>query len=134
MNGTDHNPDRRAEASADPRLLRRQKLDLTVAAEGVPTWGKWTPVQGPHLKVVRTKHAGNRTGVPGIAFTSFQPRKARRVDAFVVNLGKTCRRFNIRTLGREEAWRRAVRLRAEHELKIRAVNAQIVEARKKGAQ
>lgn len=135
---TDHNPQRRAEASADPRTVRRQQLDLEACAPGIPTWGKWTPVQGPHLKVVRQKHARSRTGVPGISYGTTRHRTktgGRRMRSyFVVQLGRTTRKFCLESLGRNTAWRKAVECRARHEITVRQINAAIEAARKKATQ
>jgi len=129
---TDHNPDRRREASADPRVRRRQQLDLGAAAPGKNTWGKWTPVRGPHLKTVRTKFSRNTTGVPGISLSRIACNAGgKKYLYFYVQLGRATRRFNITTLGKSEAWRRALKCRADHELSIRNINAAILDARQK---
>ena len=63
-------------------------------------------------------HRFNNTGVVGINFwRGSHWNAARRHNYFVVSRGTRLgrRRFNIDTLGKEEAWRRAVRCRAEFE-------------------
>ena len=81
---------------------------------------------GPHLLVVRGHHARNRTGVVGISVGRYS-RTGRHY--LYVNLGKNKRAFCIETLGRTEAWRRAVELRREHVRKIEQANASILAAR-----
>jgi hypothetical protein len=97
--------------------------------------GVWRPVEGPFLRTVH-RSARNTTGVPGISYSTLRIRRKdgsvriRRV--FYVNLGLTHRRFCLDTLGKEEAWRRAVRLRAQHEMRIRQINEAILTARTAG--
>src|SRR4051812_31330573 len=82
-----------------------------LAAAAAPVHGNvWQPVRGPHLRVVRRGYRKNRTGCVGI---SFSKSGNGRCTYFIVNLGRSNRRIRIETLGREEAWRRAVKLRAE---------------------
>jgi hypothetical protein len=59
----------------------------------------------------------NNTGIAGVTETHKRNGKAL-VHCFVVSPHR--RRFNIKTLGREEAFRRAVALRAKHEAEVRA--------------
>jgi hypothetical protein len=68
-------------------------------------------------KAIHRSHTLNNTGVVGISFwRGSNWEKARRHSYFVVSLGVRRRpKFNIDTLGKEEAWRRAVRCRAEFE-------------------
>lgn len=86
---------------------------------------KWQPVRGPHLRVVRTRHARNQTGCVGISIS--HSRDGRTY--YYAQLGPTSRRFCIQTLGRQEAFRRAVKARADHEIKVREANAAILRAR-----
>lgn len=85
-------------------------------------------VSGPHLRVARTRHARNKTGVVGISFGRFRKR-GKLVSAYFVQLGSSAREFRVDTLGRAEAWRRAVALRAEHVRKTTLANAVILQAR-----
>lgn len=65
----------------------------------------------------------NNTGVTGIHYVRAARAKRAPVHRyFVVTREKTrgSRRFNIDTLGKEEAWRRALRCRAEFEAARRA--------------
>lgn len=125
-----HNPAARAEAAAGPQLTI---VDVSTAAGGRSgTGGRWERVQGPHLRVVRRRHARNRTGCPGISF-SVERHGRKTYEYFYVNLGRRNRRFNITALGREEAWRRALTLRAEHEDRVAEINRAILQARKNAA-
>ena len=99
--------------------------------------GKWARVRGPHLRALRMRHARNRTGCPGI---SFGVSRVRRRDGsvrvrhfFYVSLGSAWKKFCIEALGRNEAWRRALKLRAEWETRIRQANAAILAARSEAA-
>ena len=83
-------------------------------------------VTGPHLRIARAMHSRNRTGVVGI---SYGTDSARGRSYFWVNLGSGSRKFCIETLGRSEAWRRALNLRLEHLKKLEQANALILEAR-----
>lgn len=130
------NPQRRAEAAVRP-VPRRQRPNETCAA-GYDYWDEekqvhvWQPVKGPHLSTVRKQHARCKSGVVGISFSVFAKDKGRAKHRYwIVNLGSTSRSFNIDTLGPREAWRRAVKLRAQHELAVAAKNAEILKARKK---
>lgn len=132
-----HNPDARAEAAALTPITR---ADLAGAAGGEKLGGGvWVRVQGPHMRAVRRTYKRNHTGCPGISLSTSRSRRAdgsfRTRHYYYVNLGKTHRKFCLESIGREEAWRRAVRLRAEHERRITAINAAILEARQqaKGA-
>jgi hypothetical protein len=125
-----HNPAARAEASTGPQLTI---VDVSTAAGGRSGFdGRWLRVQGPHLRAVRSRHARNRTGCPGVSF-SVERRGRKTYQFFYVNLGRRNRRFNITTLGREEAWRRAIKLRAEHEARVEEINHGILLARKNAA-
>lgn len=91
---------------------------------------EWIPVVGPHLLTVRKRYNRSSTGVIGI---SLSRRKRDGRLSFIVNLGSTNRRFPIDTLGRTEAFRRAVALRRAHEKKIELANAVILRARERNA-
>jgi aspartate aminotransferase-like enzyme len=82
-------------------------------------------VRGPHLRAVRREHRRNRTGCVGISIS----RSARGKTYYVANLGSTNRRFCIETLGRAEAFKRALQARAKHELTVQAANEVILAAR-----
>ena len=86
-------------------------------------------VRGPHLRTARATNPRNRTGVVGI---SIGRDRGRGHTYFWVNLGRSARRFCITTLGRDEAWRRAVALRLEHLRKLAQANAVILAARARG--
>lgn len=131
-----HNATARREATTVPLVLfgehgrtvegyRPADEDLRTARPA-PSHKAGAAVAGPHLRVVRTRHARNATGVVGI---STEYERARRRHFYVVNLGRRHRRFCIETLGRAEAWRRAVALRAEHVRKVTCANATILAAR-----
>lgn len=125
-----HNPAARAEAATGPQLTI---VDVSTAAGGRSGFdGRWERVQGPHLRAVRRRQARNRTGCPGISF-GVETRGRRTYQFFYVNLGRRSRRFNITILGREEAWRRALMLRAEHETRVTEINHAILIARKTAA-
>lgn len=87
---------------------------------------EWGAVTGPHLLAVRRRDRRNKTGIVGISVS--RSGKTGRHYLYV-NLGSTSRRFCIETLGRTEAWRRAVALRREHLRKIAQANAVILRAR-----
>ena len=128
LNG--HNRELRRQAAASPRSrVIPAPEELNVAAAPVHAHS-WQPVRGPHLRVVRQRYPSNRTGCVGI---SYSRARTGRHSYFVVNLGRTNRKVRIETLGRHEAWRRALKLRATHELKVRAANAAIVAARERRA-
>lgn len=84
-------------------------------------------ITGPHLRSARSINARNRTGIVGI---SYGTDRARGRSYYWVNLGSSARKFCIETLGRSEAWRRAVNLRLEHLKKLSQANALILEARR----
>lgn len=136
-----HSKTHRAEAATHPLVLQSDhgrtvegytpaQDDLAVASGGTMDRSKvfWVRVEGPHLRALRGKHARNKTGVVGI---SVSRRASDGRHEIYVNLGKHHRRFCIETLGRKEAWRRALQLRAAHELKVAQANAQILAARAK---
>lgn len=136
-----HDPNARAAASA----TRRPRLpEIPVdAAAGTPDYDPetqktiWVPVRGPHLRTVRQRFARNTTGCPGISRATCRLRRPgggwNVREYFVVNLGQTCRKFGITTLGEAEAWRKALRCRADHELRIRAINQTILTKRQAAA-
>ena len=69
-----------------------------------------------HRKLAYVKRQANNTGVTGITEQVYCHNQGRPHRFFIVTPhGK---RFNIDSLGRPEAWRRALRLRAEHESAI----------------
>jgi len=78
---------------------------------------------------IAARHALNQTGCVGISIVrSAANRRDGTVQLFFSvharltsgpNGRKRNRKFCISTLGREEAWRRALRYRAQHELRIR---------------
>jgi hypothetical protein len=125
-----HNQTKRSEASC---VLSLPALSPSTAAGGCLAYSPeekkniWRPVQGPHLCALRQHCVKNRTGVVGIAFG--QKKRGSSTWYFIVNLGRRSRAFNIKTLGRHEAWRRAVKCRANHELKIASRNAVVLAAR-----
>jgi hypothetical protein len=128
-----HDAEARAAAAACAPI---SAADLAEAGGGVDLpGGKWARVQGPHLRSARKKFARNKTGCPGISFGRVLRR--RRDGSFSqrhyywVNLGSQCRAFSVESLGKSEAWRRAVALRAEHERRVAAINAAILAARHK---
>ncbi len=126
-----HDAEARAAAAACAPI---SVADLAGAGGGVDLpGGKWARVQGPHLRSARKKFARNKTGCTGI---SLARQLRRRRDGsllerhfYWVNLGSKCRKFCLETLGKDEAWRRAVQLRAEHERRVAAINAAILAAR-----
>lgn len=131
-----HDPKARRDASAVPLVLfgehgrtvegyRPADEDL-VEARSAQHAHKWTAVSGPHLLAFRGRDRRNKTGLVGISVS--RDRKTGRHYLYV-NLGSTNRKFCIETLGRTEAWRRAVALRREHLRKIDQANAVILRAR-----
>lgn len=86
----------------------------------------------PRLRSVHARAYSN-TGVTGISFQSQSVHPGRRAYRFFYvryGTGKT-RKFNIDTLGKDEAWRRAVKLRATYEISLQQSNAAITAARLK---
>lgn len=63
---------------------------------------------------IRQAQARNNTGICGITETVYRDARWDITHRYFVVTPKR-RRFNIDTLGRPEAFRRALRLRAEHE-------------------
>ena len=86
----------------------------------------YVPVVGPRISPIVNRE--NNTGTPGICFGT-RTKGARRYDFFYTYIGRSQRAFNITTLGREEAWERALRCRAEYERGVIASNAAIKAAR-----
>lgn len=136
-----HNATARREATAAPLVLttedgrtvegyRPADEDL-VAAMPALSHKAGSAVSGPHLRSVRRRFTRNKTGVVGI---SLEYERARGQHFYVVNLGCGHRRFCLETLGRTEAWRRAVALRREHERKAVLANAVILQARDRHAE
>lgn len=92
---------------------------------------QWVPVEGPHLRAVRSRDSRSKTGLVGI---SLSRRKKTGRHYVVVNLGSTSRNFCVETLGSTEAWRRAIALRRAHLEKLALANAAIIAARLKRAE
>jgi len=135
-----HDPQKRAAARFGPEQLRaiENAVFSTVCEHGEDVYlphlrrNGWKPVVGPHKIALRSKDRRNKTGCVGISETVIQARKNGRVSCkryFYVQLGRQSRRFNIDALGRAEAWRRALRLRARHEILIQNLNERIDFAR-----
>jgi hypothetical protein len=57
---------------------------------------------------------GTRTAILGIGFAMVQMKRSV-VPHFMANCGPVSRKFNIQTLGRAEAFRRALKARAAYE-------------------
>jgi hypothetical protein len=124
-----HNPIARAGAATSRRdRIVPATADLAAAAAPVHSHS-WQPVRGPHLRVVRRNYKNSRSGCVGISYY----RADRAHSYFIVNLGRTNRKIRIETPGKEIAWRRALKLRADHELAIRQANAAIAAARERSA-
>ncbi|HEY8898896.1 MAG TPA: hypothetical protein VIM61_00575 [Chthoniobacterales bacterium] len=128
---TAHDPERRAEAATRPRFELPDPDALRGAKAGrKKSGGHWVAVRGPYLRTVRSTDVRSRTGVAGISYSRERKGpgcKPRRY--FCVQLGAKKRRFNIDTLGKELAWERALRCRAEHERRVREANRRILAAR-----
>jgi hypothetical protein len=86
--------------------------------------GKPREGRGGGLGTVLSQHARNKTGVVGISIvTTAKKNKTHKRTYFSVHMrfpdGKTQnRRFCMETLGRHEAWRRALNLRQDHERRL----------------
>ncbi len=65
--------------------------------------------------------ARSRTKVLGVGFAMVRIR-TRVVPHFVANCGRKSKKFNIRQLGRQEAYRRALKLRATYETAVGRVS------------
>ena len=78
---------------------------------------------------IQTTNARSRTGCVGVSLRSKTrvgrngPRTRFYFQASIKNARgrKLCRMFPLDTLGRQEAFRRAVRARAQYELQVRAL-------------
>jgi hypothetical protein len=78
-------------------------------------------MRGKPIGTLCTRDRRNRTGCVGISIVRTHIPSGRVCRFFAVHLGIAGnRKFNIDTLGRNEAWRRALKLRAGYELKARA--------------
>ena len=73
---------------------------------------------------LRPRYASNKTGVAGISEIVVRHSGNYMIHKFVVSPMR--RGFNIRTLGRAEAWRSAVQLRAAHECAVLAAKAALL--------
>jgi hypothetical protein len=77
--------------------------------------------QGAHALDRVTKVCADRrpsiTGVVGISYQISRDARRNTVRRVLV-VSPHRRKFNIDTLGRAEAWRRALALRAEHETRV----------------
>lgn len=135
-----HNSEKRGEAAAQPLILFGEfgrvvegyrPADEDLALAQAPVHGDtWKAVEGPHLRIARRQDGRNKTGVLGVSIS----RRSRNGPPYVyVQLGRTNRRFNIAVLGFEEAFRRAVALRRDHERKIAQANALIISARERNS-
>ena len=69
-------------------------------------------VPGPLL----TRRRDNTTGIPGIGCALIDVH-GKRHPHFTAHCGRRTRTFNIKTLGRSRALRRALKVRAEYEQK-----------------
>lgn len=132
LGGEGHDPEARAEATVSRwSPVTPAPEDLVHAAPEPPSHrGK---VQGPHLRVVRGRYARNKTGVVGISLATRRGPGGRKTRRLVVNLGRTNRPFNVETLGPQEAWKRACKLRFEHVARIERANDTIRKARERNA-
>lgn len=131
-----HDPTARAAASPQPIVLLgdtgRTVAPYTpadedlAAARPAASHRAGEGISGPHLIALRRRHARNRTGVVGLSL-GYDRRRGRHY--VYVNLGSRSRCFCIETLGRDEAFRRALQLRRRHVEKVEAANRRIAEAR-----
>ena len=122
---TAHSAIKRAQAAATaPVYLEPGASSGRLAYDPDKHLKAWLPVVGPHLKVLRKTYANNKTGVVGVGYG----RKGHGF-CFIVNLGRRSKFFNINRLGRSEAFRLAVKCRAEWEQRINEINAAILKAR-----
>jgi hypothetical protein len=76
-------------------------------------------MRGKKIGTLCARDRRNKTGCVGISIVRTRITSSGRLCRFfAVHLGvRGNRKFNIDTLGRNEAWRRALQLRAEHEKK-----------------
>lgn len=130
LGGSGHDPAARAEAAVKLWEPITPEPELLALAAPEPANHR-APVQGPHLRVARRRFARNKTGVVGISLSRKVRANGRIERRLVVNLGSTNRSFNVETLGPNEAWKRAVALRAQHEAKVARANAMIIAARER---
>jgi hypothetical protein len=63
----------------------------------------------------------SRTGVLGVSYSEIRIHGRKRVPHFTANTASGSRSFNIRRLGRDEAFRRALKIRAAYERNRREV-------------
>jgi hypothetical protein len=68
--------------------------------------------------VARQAQGNSRTHVLGVGFAEITIRR-RKVPHFVATCGRRTRSFNIRRLGKHEAFRRALKVRAAYETQVR---------------
>jgi len=82
----------------------------------------YIPRRGPRIAWVhdaRSVPVASNTGVRGISYQ-------RKGKGFLVNLGRGCTKWvGIALLGRKEAWRQAVQMRADYETAIARVRDQV---------
>lgn len=92
------------------------------------TMRTYQPITGPALTKLHARRS-QRTGCPGISYVEIRSR-GHRFFSVCLGQGKH-RRFRIHPVpgGKDEAWRRALRCRAEHETQIRRINETILTAR-----
>ena len=86
----------------------------------------YKPIAGPPLRKLHAKRTTN-TGCVGVTYVRLASRPQTFFSAALG--GGVRRRFRIETLGRHEAFRLAVKCRAEHETKVSAANAAILRER-----
>jgi hypothetical protein len=82
----------------------------------------YKPIVGPALRKVHAKRS-TATGCVGVTYVRLTNRPQTFFSAALG--GGRNRRFRIETLGRHEAFRLAVKCRAEHELQTAAINSGI---------
>lgn len=129
-----HDPAKRAEAAVPRWTSGMPKPDQLAQAGGGRDLGGglWERVTGPHLRAVRSQCARSKTGIVGISRCRFRKgRKKPLREYYIAQVGPRSVSFCIDTLGHDEAFRRAVRARAEHEMKVRRANAAILAARQR---
>lgn len=87
----------------------------------------YTPISGPALHKIHAKRK-QRTGCPGISYVEVRTR-GQRFYSVCLGANRT-RRFRIFEGQKNEAWRRAVKCRADYELAATRSNQAILLARK----
>ncbi len=104
------------------------KPSLSIHDPACPAWyrryveGK--RVQRPHRRSGRQVGSlcrgdrRSRTGCVGVSVVVTTNAKGRVRRFFSAHVGGTNRKFCIDTLGKQEAWRRALRLRARYEARV----------------